>query len=74
MYNVVEIEEEIRKNLIEAAKLSGMTNTEITKQAGLSVSMFTDYKNKGKLPSLVNFAILCKILDVSADEILGIKD
>ena len=73
MVNAVEIEEQIRKRLIDAVKQSGMTNTAIAKQAGLSISMFTDYKNKGKLPTLVNFAIICKILDVSSDDILGIK-
>ena len=66
-------EEEIRKNLIEAIKYSGMTNTAIAKQANISVSMITDYKNKGKMPSLTTFANLCRILDVDANEILGLN-
>lgn len=66
-------EEEIRKNLIEAIKYSGMTNTAIAKQANISVSMITDYKNKGKLPSLITFANICKIIDADANEILGLN-
>jgi len=73
MHNVVEIEDLIRKRLIEAIQQSGMTNTEIAKRANIHVSMITDYKNTSKLPSLVNFVVLCKILDVSADDILGLN-
>jgi len=73
MYDVVEIENEIRKRLIEAIRQSGLTNTAIAKQASIHVSMITDYKNTSKLPSLVNFCVLCKVLDISADEILGLN-
>ncbi|MCL2861586.1 MAG: helix-turn-helix domain-containing protein [Firmicutes bacterium] len=66
-------QEQIRKRLIEAIKFSGMTNTAIAKQVGISVSMLTDYKNKNKLPSLITFTRLCEILDISADEILGLQ-
>ena len=50
-----------------------MTNTAIAKQAHISVSMLTDYKNKGKLPSLSTFARICDIIDADANEILGLK-
>jgi len=73
MRNDTEIEKMIRERLIEAIKQSGMTNTAIAKQANIHVSMITDYKNTKKLPSLTNFAILCKILDVSSDYILGLE-
>lgn len=66
-------EELIRKRFLEAIKYSGMTNTYIAKQAHISVSMLTDYKNKGKLPSLVTFAKICEIIDADANEILGLK-
>jgi transcriptional regulator with XRE-family HTH domain len=66
-------EEQIRKRLVEAIKCSGMTNTEIAKRANISGSMLTDYKNKNKFPSLTTFALLCEILDISSDEILGLK-
>ena len=73
MHNTAEIESQIRKRLIEAIQQSGLTNTAIAKKVNIHVSMITDYK-KSKLPSLVNFCVLCKVLDVSADEILGLKD
>ncbi len=66
-------DEQIRKRFIEAIKYSGMTNTAIAKQANISVSMLTDYKNKGKLPSLGTFARICEIIDADANEILGLK-
>lgn len=66
-------DEQIRKRFIEAIKYSGMTNTAIAKQANISVSMLTDYKNKGKLPSLGTFASICEIIDADANEILGLK-
>lgn len=69
----LESQEQIRKRLVEAVRLSGMTQTDIAKKAGLSISMLTDYKNKKKLPTLVNLARLCEVLDISSDEILGLK-
>ena len=74
MHDPAGIESKIRKRLIEAIKQSGLSNTAIAKQVGIHVSMITDYKNTSKLPCLVNFCVLCKVLDVSADEILGLKD
>ena len=74
MYDSIEIEKKIRKRLVEAIRQSGLTNTAIAKQASLHVSMITDYKNTSKLPSLMTFYILCKVLDVSADEILGLNE
>jgi len=73
MLNDTERQEQIRKRLVESIKQSGLTQTAIAKQAGLSVSMLTDYKNRGKMPSVVTLAKLCEVLDISADEILGHK-
>ena len=72
MHDTTEIEMQIRKRLIEAIQQSGLSNTTIAKRANIHVSMITDYK-KNKMPSLVNFCVLCKVLDVSADEILDLK-
>lgn len=68
------IENIIRQRLIESIKQSGMSNTAIAKLANIHVSMITDYKNTSKLPSLATFADLCRILDVSADYILGLTE
>ena len=72
MHDIIEIEKQIRQRLIEAIQQSGLTNTAIARQVNIHVSMITDYK-KSKMPSLVNFCVLCKVLDISADEILGLK-
>ena len=72
MYDIIEIDKGIRKRLTEAIRVSGLTQTEIARQVGVHVSMITDYK-KASMPSLITFCVLCKVLDVSADEILGLN-
>lgn len=66
--------EEIQKRLREAIKNSGLTQTEIAKQLGITQSTVSKYVRRDKYPSIDTFANLCKILDVSADDILGLKD
>ena len=65
--------ESIKIRLIEAIKLSGLKQTEIAKRAYITSSTLSDYIHKGKLPTLETFARICDALDVSADEILGLK-
>ena len=72
MHDIAEIENQIRKGLTEAIQQSGLTNTEIAKRVNIHVSNITDYK-KNTMPSLVTFCVLCKVLDISADDILGLK-
>lgn len=66
--------EEIQIRLREAIKTSGLSQTEIAKQLGITQSTVSKYMNHDKYPSIDTFANLCKILDVSADDILGLKD
>lgn len=63
----------IKERLSEEIKNSGMTTVEIAKKLGVSPEMVTQYKTTKKMPRLDTFAKLCEILDVSADEILGIN-
>ena len=65
---------EIQAKLREAINTSGMTQTEIARQLGISPNTVSKYMRLNKFPSLETFANLCKVLDVSADEILGLKD
>ena len=65
---------EIQIRLREAIEDSHMTQTEIAKQLGISQSTVSKYMRLNKFPSIDTFANLCQILDVSADEILGLKD
>lgn len=68
------LQESIKSRLIEAIKLSGLTQTEIAKRACITSSTLSDYIHKGKLPTLETFARLCDILDISSDEILGLRN
>lgn len=64
---------EIQTRLREEIKASGLTQTEIAKRLGVNQSTVNKYMRIDKFPSLETFANLCIVLDVSADEILGIK-
>ena len=66
------LQESIRKRLIEAIKFSGMTQREIARKIKISDATLSDYIHKKKMPSLETFALLCNALDVSADDILGL--
>ena len=65
--------DEIKKRLAEEIKHSGLTTVEIARRVGVSPEMITQYKTTKKLPRLDTFAKLCEVLDISADEILGLK-
>lgn len=59
--------------LRQAIKDSHMTYAEIARQLQISANTVSKYMRLNKFPSLETFANLCKILDVSADDILGLK-
>ena len=65
--------DKIKERLSEEIKLSGLTTVAIAERVGVSPEMITQYKTTKKLPKLETFAKLCKELDLSADEILGLK-
>ena len=65
--------ERIKERLSEEIKRSGLTTIEIARRVGVSPEMITQYKTTKKLPKLETFAKLCKELDLSSDEILGLK-
>ena len=65
--------EDIRNNLIEAIKMSGMTQTEIAKKLNIRQQNIAQYLSGRAMPSLDTFANLCVILDLDANEILNIK-
>ncbi len=65
--------ENIKKRIIEAIKFSGMSQRMIAKKINITDATLSDYIHKDKLPSLETFARLCEVLDVSADEILGLR-
>ena len=65
--------DDIQNRLREAIKYSNISQKEIAKKLGINPSTVSKYMKQDKYPSLDTFANLCKILDVSADEILGLK-
>ncbi|MBE5746963.1 MAG: helix-turn-helix transcriptional regulator [Clostridiales bacterium] len=65
--------EEIRERLIAAIKQSHLTQTELAKKIGVCQQAIGQYLHQNKMPALDTFANLCAVLDVDANEILGIK-
>ncbi|MDE5911244.1 MAG: helix-turn-helix domain-containing protein [Clostridia bacterium] len=64
---------QIQTNLAMAIKYSGMTHLQIAKLVGVSKSCISHYIKGDRMPTLDVFANLCKILDESADYILGLE-
>ena len=64
----------IQQRLSEAIIQSGKTQKEIAERIGVSRSQISCYLHNKKMPALDTFANLCKVLDVSADDILCIYD
>ena len=65
--------EDIQKRLREEIKNSRLSQKEIAKKLGINPSTVSKYLRLNKFPSIETFANLCEILDVSADDILGIN-
>lgn len=63
--------EEIQKRLREAIKQSNIPQKELAEKLGINPSTVSKYMRQDKYPSLDTFANICKILDISADDILG---
>ena len=61
----------IQDRLREAIKTSTFTQKELAEKLNLHPTAVNKYLRDDVYPS---FANLCQILDVSADEILGLKD
>lgn len=64
----------IRKRLIEAIKLSGITYSEIARRVGIKQPTLSQYISGKAMPALDTFAKLCKVLDVDPAYILGLTD
>lgn len=64
---------DIQKQLSEAIRLSGLTQTEIGKKLGVSQQTVSHYLKGDKMPSLDTLANLCVLLDVDPAEILCVN-
>ena len=65
--------DEIQKRLREAIAQSGISQKDLADKLGINPSTVSKYMRLNKYPSLDTFANICEVLDVSADEILGLK-
>ena len=65
--------EDIQKRLREAIQYGTITQKELAEKLGINPSTVSKYMRLEKYPSLDTFANICEILDVSADDILGLK-
>ena len=65
---------QIKRRLNEEIKHCGLSNAEIAKRVGISATMLTQYKTTNKMPTLENFANICKVIDSDANYILGLVD
>ena len=66
--------EQIQRNLSEAIKQSGKTQTEIGKNIGISQQTVSHYIKGDKLPALDTLANLCIFLDIDPADILCTKN
>ncbi len=65
--------EDIQKRLREAITYGNITQKELAEKLNINPSTVSKYMRQDKYPSLDTFANICEILDVSADDILGLK-
>lgn len=64
---------EIQKRLREAIQYSSISQKELAEKLKINPSTVSKYMRLDKFPSLDTFANICEILDVSADDILGLN-
>lgn len=69
MVNIKDIQEKLR----EAINASNLSQKEIAEKLNVHPTAINKYMREDIYPSLETFARLCEILDVSSDDILGLK-
>lgn len=62
------------KKLKEIRESKGLSQSEVSKALGLSRNAFTNYETGIREPSLDTLKLICQILEVSADYLLGLTD
>ncbi len=58
----------------DCLRYGGIKQTELAKAVGVSKQCISDYKAGKSLPSLDTLYLICRVLDVSADYLLGLTD
>jgi DNA-binding XRE family transcriptional regulator len=63
----------LARNLRAARKRKGLTQAKVAEAIGVSTNIYGCYENAGTWPSIETLRESCKVLDVSADTLLGIE-
>ena len=63
----------IGKNLLKARLRADITQKDLAYIVGQDVSAISKWENDRRVITLDNLILLCKVLNVSADKLLGIK-
>ncbi len=63
----------IGKNLLKARLRADITQKDLAYMVGQDVSAISKWENDRRVITLDNLILLCKVLNVSADKLLGIK-
>lgn len=71
-FGMIDIKD-IQKRLRDEIKNSNLTQKELANIVGVNPSTISKYLRLDKFPAIDTFANICQALDVSADEILGLK-
>lgn len=61
---------QIRDNITEAIRNSGLTQTELARRLGIGQQTISEYLHGKSMPALDTFANLCAVLDLDANEML----
>lgn len=67
------LDQMITENIKNEIESSGKSKTEIAKELGVSKATVSQYLSGRAQPTLATLSKLCRVLDCSADDILGIK-
>lgn len=65
--------QQIRERIISEIRNSGLSQTELAKKLGIKQPTVGQYLSGRAMPALDTFANLCSILDLDANEVLGIE-
>lgn len=66
--------DEIQIRLRDAIKSSGLSQKEVARRVGVNPSTVSKYVRMEKHPSIDTFTVLCRVLGVSSDQILGLDE
>ena len=64
---------QIKENLKKEIEYSGKTKSQIAKEVGIKAPTLSQYISGRAQPTLATLTRLCRVLDISADDILPVN-